>query len=203
MKATFLRPPRGVGEIFADIVRVLGLLSVVVTLIWWAPVDVAVFAAVMLGLVIPRMLGIRPALDASFGLALLVAGWSAVLDLYAKILYWDLVVHFALNGLIAAVIYVLAIRLGVVPDPAEERVPLAATIALTVAFGLAAGVVWEVAEWAGHTFIDQTIYVGYNDTIADLTVGGMGALAAGIAGRFLSGQSRYIATPEVVRRPRR
>jgi hypothetical protein len=195
MKATFLRPPRGVAEVCADAVRVLGVLSIIAALIWWAPVDVAVFALVLLGLVIPRFLGIRPALDAAFGIALLVAGWSAVLDLYARILYWDLVVHFTLNGLLAAVVYILAVRLQVVPDPSSVRVPSGAIVALTTAFGLAAGVVWEVAEWAGHTFVDATIYVGYNDTIADLTIGGLGALAAGIGGRFLAGESRYIASP--------
>jgi len=178
-------------------VRVLGLLSMVATLIWWAPVDAAVFALVQLGLVMPRFLGIRPALDIAFGISLLVAGWSAVLELYTHILYWDLLVHFTLNGLLAAVLYVLAVRRGAVPDPSTDAVPLGATVTLTVAFGLAAGVVWEVAEWAGHTFVDSGIYVGYTDSIADLAFGGLGALAAGLAGRYLSGASRYIAEPAV------
>ncbi|MGC5171831.1 hypothetical protein ACLQ2Q_14385 [Microbacterium sp. DT81.1] len=195
MKATFLRPARGVAELCADGVRVLGVLSIIAAMIWWSPVDVAVFALVLLGLVIPRFLGIRPALDAAFGIALLVAGWSAVLDTYAQVRYWDLVVHFALNGLLAAVLYILAVRLAVVPDPATEQVSRGAIVSLTVAFGLAAGVVWEVAEWAGHTFVDPTIYVGYEDSIGDLAVGGLGALVAGLAGRYLSAESRYIATP--------
>jgi len=180
-------------------VRVLGLLSIVATLIWWAPVDVAVFALVQLGLVMPRFLGIRPALDAAFGIALLVAGWSAVLNLYTEVLYLDLVVHFALNGLIAAVLYVVAVRTGAVPDPARERVALGAIVALTVAFGLAAGVVWELAEWVGHTFVDETIYVGYDDSISDLTIGGLGSLVAGLAGRYLSAESRFVGAPAVAR----
>ena len=177
----------------------LGLLSILATLIWWSPVDVAVFALVQLGLVAPRFLGIRPALDAAFGVALLVAGWSAVLDLYTRVLYWDLVVHFTLNGLIAAVLYIVAVRAGAVPDPARERVPLGAIVGLTVAFGLAAGVMWELAEWVGHTFIDETIYVGYDDSIGDLAIGGLGSVVAGFCGRYLSAESRYVPQSPVTR----
>lgn len=200
MIATFLRPPRGPAEVFADAVRVLGLVSVVVAIVGWSPVDGAVFALVLLGLVLPRFLGVRPGLDAAFGISLLVAGWSSVLDIYLTTKWWDLPVHFALNGLLAAVLYILAIRLGVVPDPAVDRVPIAAMAVLTVSFGLAAGVLWEWGEWAGHTFIDETIFVGYQDSLGDLAVGAVGALAAGLCGRFLTADSRWVAAPRVAAR---
>ncbi len=63
MIATFVRPPRGAAEVVADAVRVLGLVSVVVAIVGWSPVDGAVFALVLLGLVLPRFLdrcGQRP-----------------------------------------------------------------------------------------------------------------------------------------------
>lgn len=194
MIATFMRPPREAAEYLADALRLIGLLSVVVALVGWSMVDAAVFGLVMFGLVLPRFLGVRPALDVCFGLTLLVAGWSAVLDVYLAVRWWDIPVHFLLNGLIAAVAYVLVIRLRFVPDPDLERVPLAATVTLTTALGLSAGVVWEIGEWAGHTFIDETIFVGYRDSIGDLAVGGLGALAAGLAGRYLAGDSRSVDT---------
>ena len=128
-----------------------------------------------------------------------MAGWSAVLDLSTRVPYWDLLVHFVLNGLVAAVLYIVAVRAGAVPDPARVRVPLGAVVALTVAFGLAAGVLWELAEWVGHTFIDETIYVGYDDSISDLAVGGLGALAAGLGGRYLSADSRFVNAPAIAR----
>ena len=37
--------------------------------------------------------------------------------------------------------------------------------------GAAAAVLWEVGEWAGHTFLDPRISVGYEDTIGDLVAG--------------------------------
>lgn len=196
MIETFLRAPRGPAELAADGVRVVGVLSIVIAFVGWSTVDVAVFALGLLGLVIPRFLGIRPALDAAFGISVLVAAWSALLNLYEAISYWDTVVHFALNGLTAAVIYVLAIRLGIVPDPATSTVRLRSIVILTTAFGLAAGVIWELAEWVGNTYIDDTIFVGYTDTIGDLAAGGLGSLLAGFAGRYLSAESRFTgATP--------
>ncbi len=44
---------------------------------------------------------------------------------------------------------------------------------------MAAGVVWEIGEWFGHTFIDTSIVVEYTDTIGDLAAGGLGSLVAG------------------------
>jgi hypothetical protein len=192
MIETFLRAPRGPAELAADGVRVLGVLCIVVALIGWSTIDVAVFALGLLGLVVPRFLGIRPSLDAAFGLTVLVAAWSALLNLYETIPYWDLVVHFALNGLVAAVAYVFAMRVGILPEPGPGGTPFRSIVTLTTVFGLAAGVIWEAAEWAGHTFIDRTIFVGYDDTVADLVAGGLGSLLAGVAGRYLSGESRYV-----------
>ncbi|MCU1419444.1 MAG: hypothetical protein JWR57_613 [Mycetocola sp.] len=201
MIETFLRPPRGPAELAADGVRLLGVLSIVVAFLGWSALDVAVFALGLLGLVIPRFLGIRPSLDAAFGVTVLVAAWSALLDLYQAVPHWDILVHFTLNGLIAAVIYVLAMRCGVIPDPERSQVRLGSIVILTTAFGLAAGVIWEVVEWVGHTYIDQTIFVGYTDTVGDLAAGGLGSLLAGFAGRYLSARSRYVAEARPERAP--
>ena len=156
---TFLAPPRTRGEWFADGVRMAGVASMVAAGIGWGFVDVMVFALAAIGLVIPRFLGIRPALDAAFGVALLVASWSSVLDLYQAWASWDLVVHFVLNGLVAAVAYLVAARAGVVTT--AERGPLAPVIVLCGCLGTTAGVLWEWGEWAGHRFVDASIFVGY------------------------------------------
>jgi hypothetical protein len=192
MIETFLRAPRGTAELAADGVRVLGVLSIVVAFVGWSAVDVAVFALGLLGLVIPRFLGIRPALDAAFGITVLVAAWSALLNLYESIEYWDILIHFTLNALVAAVFYVLAVRCDVVPDPHAYTVRLRSVVTLTTVFGLAAGVIWELVEWVGHTYIDATIFVGYTDTIGDLAAGGLGSLLAGFSGRYLSAESRFL-----------
>jgi hypothetical protein len=47
-------------------------------------------------------------------------------------------------------------------------------------FGLAVSALWEMVEWAGRTFVTSEIFVTYEDTISDMAVGGLGALAAGV-----------------------
>ncbi len=54
-------------------------------------------------------------------------------------------------------------------------------VLLTVALGLAAGVLWELYEWvATSIFPSASIAVGYDDTVLDLTMDGSGSLVAGL-----------------------
>ena len=188
--ANFLRPAVSSGERGADVVRAIGLASLVAVAIGWGFVEMAVFALALLGVVLPRFLGTRALLDTSFGIAVLIAAWSAVLDLYSTIAWWDIVVHFVLNGLVAAVAWVLCVRLGVSMVGLSERRQFALTVVLTTALGLATGALWEVGEWLGHTFIDDTIYVAYNDTIGDIVAGGLGSVLAGCLMPVLVGGNR-------------
>jgi len=180
MIRTFLRQPDGAAEVAADLLRVAGVLSVLVAAIWWGPVQAGVLALSVIGLVLSRFLGVHPALDIAFSLSLLVAAWSSVLDLYGAIVGWDLLVHFIANGLLAAMLHLLCARWGIVPDPGAGRVPLPGLVVVTGALGASAGVVWEIAEWWGHTYIESDIFVGYDDTIGDLAIGTLGAIAAGM-----------------------
>jgi hypothetical protein len=193
---TFLRLPTGGGELTADALRGLGVLSVVVGGIHWGFVEVAVFALTLLGMLVPRFLGLRPGFDIAVGGTLLVAAWSGVFELYTRVGWLDVVIHFSANGLLAALIFVVAARAGVVAEVAPGTPSLLRAAFLTTVFGLAAGVVWEMGEWAGHTLIDPAIFVGYNDTIGDLPVGGLGSLLAGIAIRRLTAESRWIRDQE-------
>lgn len=186
----FLRPSRSVGEHVADALRGIGLASMVVIAVGWGFVDMAVFALAMLGVVVPRFLGARASLDVAVCIAVLVAAWSAVLDLYAAIPWWDIVVHCGLNGLIAAIAWVLCTQIGVSLVGTAERYRFALTVILTTVFGLALGAVWEMWEWFGHNFLDESIYVAYNDTIGDIVAGGIGSMIAGCSMRFLAGANR-------------
>ncbi|MEG9492047.1 MAG: hypothetical protein MIJ73_04485 [Microbacterium aurum] len=37
-----------------------------------------------------------------------------------------------------------------------------------------------MVEWAGRRFISYEIFVGYQDTIGDMAIGGVGAAVAGL-----------------------
>lgn len=57
---------------------------------------------------------------------------------------------------------------------------------MNAAPGLSLGVLWEIFEWFGHTFIDDQIFVGYVDPIGDQVWGEAGALLAGFSMSFLT-----------------
>jgi hypothetical protein len=171
-------PPRAV----ADLVRVAGLAS-----LGWAVghgqwVNAALFSLVLLGLVLPRVIASRPLVDLGYGVVLLFAAWSAVLDLYLRYDWLDVVVHTVAGGLTAALAYRLLVRCGVLPaaDGPGPRHPDVGLVVTTAAFGSTLGVLWEVGEWYGHTFLDHRIQVGYGDTMGDLASDVVGSIAAGL-----------------------
>ncbi|WP_347976370.1 hypothetical protein [Microbacterium sp. ProA8] len=180
MKARFLRPPQDVAEWVADAVRLLGPLSVVAAFVWWSPSDAGILALTLLALVVPRFVGVRPAFDVVFCLTVLVAAWSNVLGFYETVPGWDLVVHFVCTGVLAATAYVVLARLAVVPAPLAPTTRPVTPIVVVTSLGLSLSAVWEMAEWAGKTLVDPTIFVSYQDTIGDMAAGGLGAIVAGL-----------------------
>jgi hypothetical protein len=197
------RPPARPAEFVADAVRVLGILSFIGASVVVGGTAFPLFALIVLGQLLPRFLALRPALDIGIGVVLLVAGWSNPFELYRMIEHWDVVMHFTANGLIAILAYLLLVRFA---SPRREPLvlPSAAAIIITTALGMAAGVVWEIGEWFGHTFIDGGIVVEYNDTIGDLAAGGLGSLVAGflVASQAIytrRGTSEPATTPVPVR----
>jgi len=189
MIRSLLSRPSGAAEIAADAVRVLAVIGIVVAGIGWTPVDALSLAAVAVVMFLPRLLGLRPSVDIAFGLVALIAVWSSVLEIYITTRWWDLPVHFAANGLFAAVFTILLVRARVVADFRTLPRPMLSAAVTTTAVGMSLGVLWEVFEWYGHTFLDDEIYVAYVDTIGDLVWGSAGALLAGCLMPFLSGPS--------------
>jgi hypothetical protein len=172
-----LRGPGGV-------VRVLGAVSLAVAVVARGPVDAALFALVLAGLVVPVTAGVGRWLDAAYGVGLLAAAWAGALGLYEAVPWLDLVMHLVVTGLVAAVAHlVLARRAGAVAEPGA--VPGAAagggSVAVTAALGLGLSVLWEVGEYLGHTYADSSIHVAYRDTVGDMVLGGLGSAAAGVA----------------------
>jgi hypothetical protein len=185
MREDFLRPPRTVGDYTADGVRLLGLLSVLAAAIWWSGPDAGILALALPALLVPRFLGTRAGFDIAFGIIVLIAAWSNVLDLYTTVLGWDVLVHFVCTGAIAVVSYLLLMRGGILPPAGESRTPRTSALVLGVILGLAASALWEMVEWAGFTFISDDIFVAYADTIGDMAAGGLGGLGGGLVLAFV------------------
>jgi hypothetical protein len=186
---TFLRRPSGAVWV-ADVLRGLVLVTVPIATVGWGPIALAVSMFALLGTVLPRMLGLRPGFDIAVVLLCFVAAWSSTLEWYTTVFLWDKVVHVAFVGVLAMLLVVIASDLGVVTDP--RRLPIIASVVLCAAAGLAIGGVWEVFEWAGHTYLDASISVGYEDTIGDLAADVAGAVAGGFVMRWACGDRRIV-----------
>jgi hypothetical protein len=169
---------------FADGVLLVGVLGLPVAAAGWGIPALSTLAVPTIAMLIPRALGLKPALEAAFGLALLVASWSIILDLYASWTNWDLAVHAALNGLVAAVGVSLLTRLRLLPSDDDVGHPRLSVALVTTMFGVFCGVLWEFFEWAANEFFEQTLFVSYSDTLADIAVGGVASAVAGCALAF-------------------
>jgi len=178
MIENFLRPPRTAGLVAADVVRALTVVSLVVTAIGWDPMYAGVLALALAGVMAPRFLGLRGGADAVVGLIILGTAWSGVLDLYRRIAWWDLLIHFACTGVLALLAYVALCRARVVPVP--RTAPGWAVVMLTTSLGLSLSALWEIVEWFAHTYVSEEIYVGYVDTIGDMAAGAGGAVVAAV-----------------------
>ncbi|MFC0681744.1 hypothetical protein ACFFGH_28265 [Lysobacter korlensis] len=173
-----------VAGVIADIARIGALVSVPVAWLMLGIGEGLLFAVLFVGLLVPRLTKVPRPFDAAFGLTMLAATWSSALGWYRMIPWLDILIHGVTNGAIAAMVYLVLARLGVVRDLHDPDRSLAhsnVTVAvLTTSFGLALGAIWEFLEWSVENFTDIRVHVGYDDSIGDMAIGGSGSLVAGL-----------------------
>ncbi|MBN0039825.1 hypothetical protein JN535_06505 [Cellulosimicrobium cellulans] len=181
------------GLVPGDAVRAAAAASVVVA-VGLDGVATALFLLVLGGTIVPRALGLAAPLDVAYSVTLLASAWAAQLEWYRAAPWLDLPVHAACTGLVAAVAYVALVRAGMLAGPGILRPGRARAGVLVVTAGLGAvlAILWELGEWAGHTYLDDRIGVGYGDTVTDLAAGLLGAVVAGL---LLPASLRPGATP--------
>ncbi|MEH6621282.1 MULTISPECIES: hypothetical protein [Dietzia] len=191
----FLRPAETGAQRVADALRLLGVLSVLLALLFHELTDAAIVAFTLPALMLPRFIGMRAWADISVSTALLVAAWSNVVDLYRVLRWWDVPVHVVLAGWMAVVAYLFLAHRGIVRSPDARGFTTAGGIVLTTVLGLALGALWEMVEWFGYAFLTDDIYVTYGDTVGDMAAGGLGALVAGV----LMARGPQLLTPTALR----
>lgn len=202
MIENFLRPPATFGDRVADLLRIAALLAVILAAVFLAWTDAAILALALPGVVAPRFLGMRLWADLLFTCTVLVAAASNVFDLYTRISWWDVVVHFACTGLLAAGCYILLAALRIVPDPRSVHFTPRVGIVLTTTVGLALCALWEMVEWLGYVYISDEIYIAYVDTIVDMIFGGLGSLVVGFVVAYLPLYRAAAVRPSLSRPPR-
>lgn len=159
-----------------DAVAALGAVSFVAAF-WRDGVAVALFALVLLGLTVPRACRLPGPFQVASGAAILFGAWAALLDWYVVVPGLDLLVHAAATGLLAAAARLLATRVRALPEDLSD----VGLVVVTTALGALLAVLWEAGEWVGHSWIDEAIQVGYDDTVGDLVAGVLGSAVAGAA----------------------
>ncbi|TDD19886.1 hypothetical protein E1218_23210 [Kribbella turkmenica] len=93
------------------------------------------------------------------------------LDLFDTVVWWDDAMHLILWGLLTA---------GVLLAFAPPTLTRGLTAFVALGFGTTAAVVWELGEYVAFIRSSPELETAYTDTLGDLGLGTLGALAAGL-----------------------
>jgi uncharacterized membrane protein YjdF len=119
--------------------------------------------------------------DALFMFGVGLAAWGDAANLFGKVDKWDNIVHFVFPMSAVPVLYVLNVRLGLLPELAAVDRPRQrfALVLFAVMVGLSLGALYEIYEYVAYHWLSADIVIGYADTIFDLTQDALGALLGG------------------------
>jgi hypothetical protein len=151
-----------------DVARILFIAATVVWGILGHSVTGLVAASVVI--LLARAVSLPRFYDASVIVVMFLLAWGSALGMYGSWGFYDNLVHFIVPLLTTGMIYLLLVRLGVVPELRDlKQLHQKVGFFLTVmALGMAIGAGWEVVEW----LLDQVTDVGRvgsaDDTATDL-----------------------------------
>ncbi|HET7647343.1 MAG TPA: hypothetical protein VFK17_02170 [Gaiellaceae bacterium] len=169
-----------------DPIDVLRIAFIGGTVVYWAlgrSTAIGLTAASIV-LVIARLIDLpRPYDLMLLGAMVLIAGGTA-LDLYGRIGWYDKLVHGLSPFMWAPALYIVCVRLEVLPDLGRSRAAhhLIGTFLVTLALGAAVGAGYEICEWALDGFFPHWHLVkGERDTATDLIADFIGAALGGLS----------------------
>jgi hypothetical protein len=138
--------------------------------------------ATFLVLAIAQRLRLPRLFDLLFMIGMASQAWGNALGLFDNYDRYDNIVHFLLPLTSVPVLYVLTVRLGLLPDLADVRKPRQrlGLAVFAVMAGLSIGALYEVYEYVGNKWIGFDISIGYSDTIFDLTLDASGSILGGL-----------------------
>lgn len=117
--------------------------------------------------------------DATFIAGMVLAGWGEALGLYELLAFYDELVHAAMPALITPVVYILVSRLGVLRPLEEGGDPpsLVGVVIVAAMLGTAVATAWELIEWTADGLLGWSLIPSRRDTLMDLALGVLGAIA--------------------------
>jgi uncharacterized membrane protein HdeD (DUF308 family)/uncharacterized membrane protein YjdF len=155
-----------------DVLRVAFIAGTIVFAIQGRSTAVALTAASAV-LLIARVIDLPRWFDFGLTVAMTLIAWGTALSLYGGWFYYDKIVHGLSPVGYVPVLYIVLVRLGVVPDPGqairEHRVArISGIFIVTLAVGIAVGGVYESIEWFEDKFLGGHFVGGLWDTETDL-----------------------------------
>ena len=164
-----------------DPLDLLRLVFIAGTIVWGVmgnPLTGLVGASLVL--VFARAASLPRFYDFSLIVVMTLVSWGEVLGVYDSWRYYDNVVHTSVPLLLTGVVYVMFLRLGVLPELRDlERHAQRVGFFLTVLMlGMAIGAAWEIVEWTLDSTIGSNLATSVTDTATDLifdTIGSAGS----------------------------
>jgi hypothetical protein len=153
-------------------------------------------------LVIARFLNLPRPYDLTLMVAMVLIAFGSALDLYNRITYYDKIVHGLSPIMWAPVLYILCVRLEVLPDLGHSRAAhtFVGIFLVTLALGAAVGAAYEVCEWTlDQVFPHWHLVKSERDTATDLIADFIGAALGGLSlvawNQWGSGTVRRVPEP--------
>jgi uncharacterized membrane protein YjdF len=133
-------------------------------------------------LLVGRLVSIPRFYDLSLIVAMTITGWGSALHLYGNWGPYDNIVHFLMPLLCTPIIYILLVRLGILPELRELQQPhhQLGFFLIAFAFGMAIAGGWEALEWTIDQLTGDTRVKDAADTANDLISGVFGSAGAGL-----------------------
>jgi uncharacterized membrane protein YjdF len=169
------------SRVVRDPLDVLRLIFFAATIVWGLmgnPMTGLIGASIVL--VFARIASLPRFYDFSLIVVLTLVSWGEVLGVYDSWRYYDNVVHTSVPLLLTGVVYVLLMRLCVLPElrdltQSRQRIGFFLTVLI---LGMAIGAGWEIVEWVLDTTTGSHLIISTTDTATDLiwdTIGSAGA----------------------------
>jgi uncharacterized membrane protein YjdF len=163
-----------------DVCRIVFIGATIAWALSGRPVTVLVAASIVL--VVARIVSLPRFYDFSLIVVMVLIAWGEVLGVYDSWTFYDNIVHFTVPLLVTGMIYLLLVRLGVMPELSElKQTHQKFGFFLTaVALGMAIGAGWEIIEWSLDETTGSHLVGSTTDTATDLIWDTMGATGSAI-----------------------
>jgi hypothetical protein len=172
------------GRIIRDPLDLLRLAYFAGTIAWvitgGAAWDGLVGASLVL--ILGRLLSLPRFYDLFLIVAMTITGWGSALHFYGQWGWYDNIVHFLMPVLFTPILYVLLVRIGILPELRDLQQPhhQLGFFLIAFAFGMAIGGGWEVIEWVLDQWTGENRVKDAADTASDLISTVFGSAGAGL-----------------------